>query len=433
WNRLTPMRYPQVVVQVASEQDVVEAVRFARAENLKISVRGGGHNWVGFPLCDGSLLIDLGRLTRVSIDPQARMATIQPAVTGRELNRQLAEHGLAFPVGHCPSVPMSGFLLNGGLGWNSNGWGPSCFSVEAATVVTADGDLVVANREQHADLLWAIRGAGLGFFGVVTQYVLKLYPVPDAITTSTYYYPIEHLEEIGTWAAGIARQLPKEVELAMFCAPAPPAYAERCRSSNGFVCILTATAFLDTIIEAAVPFGLLESCPVLSRCLGKDVLQPTPLDALLDMGGRLWPEHHRYLVDTVWSNSPPAQSLAPVREFFLQAPSPKSLALFAISTGVEDSAAVLPDAAFSMTAAMLLLCYAIWERPEDDDANTVWHRETMTALDRYAVGHYVGESDIIAEPARTERSFAPANWQRLQALRHTYDPEGRFHSDFNAS
>ena len=114
--------------------------------DLKIAVRGGGHSWVGFPLRDGSLLIDLGRLKRARINPEARRATIQPAINGRDLNRQLAEHGLAFPVGHCPSVPMSGFLLNGGLGWNSNAWGPACFSVEAARVVTAGGTCSLRTR-----------------------------------------------------------------------------------------------------------------------------------------------------------------------------------------------------------------------------------------------------------------------------------------------
>jgi FAD/FMN-containing dehydrogenase len=170
WNQLTPERYPQVVVQVATGQDVIEAIRFARTNNLKVAVRGGGHSWVGFSLRDGSLLIDLGRLRLAQIDTEARTATIQPAINGRDLNRQLAAHGLAFPVGHCPSVPMSGFLLNGGLGWNSNAWGPACFSVEAARIVTAEGSVIVADQEQHADLLWAIRGGGPGFFGVVTEY-----------------------------------------------------------------------------------------------------------------------------------------------------------------------------------------------------------------------------------------------------------------------
>lgn len=427
WNQLTPMRYPQVVVQVASEQDVIEAVRFARTQNMNIAVRGGGHSWVGFPLCNGSLLIDLGRLNRISIDHQTRTTVVQPAVTGQTLNQQLAQHGLAFPVGHCATVPLSGYVLNGGLGWNWNTWGPACFSVEAANVVLADGSLVVANQEQHADLLWAIRGAGPGFFGVVTQYLLKLYPMPRAITTSTYYYGLERIEEIGAWAAGIAGQLPREVELAIFCAQAPPAFDERCRSSNGFICVLSATGFFDTPDEAAATLSLLETCPVISECLGKDMNQPATMETLLDMGGRFWPEHHRCLADTLWSNSPPELQLAAVRNAFLQAPSPKSLALCAFTTGVGGSAAARPDAAFSMTAKTLLLCYAIWEQQEDDDVNADWHRKTIAELNRFVVGHYVGESDIVEEPARAERSFAPANWQRLQALRRTYDPDDLFH------
>lgn len=431
WNQLTPTRYPQLVVQVASEHDVVEAVQYARANNMKIAVRGGGHSWIGFSLCNGSLLIDLGRLTHVAIDRHSRTATIQPAVTGQALNRELAAYGLAFPVGHCPKVPLSGYLLNGGLGWNSNAWGPACFSVQAAHVVTADGRLVVANEEQHADLLWAIRGAGPGFFGVVTQYLLKLYPVPSAITTSKYYYPLQCIDKVGAWTGSIARQLPREVELTIFCSSAPPALAGEGRDCNGFVGILSATAFLDTESEAAATLGLLENCPVLSQCLEKEVLQPTSLDVLLEMGGMLWPECHRCLADTVWSNSPPSQPLSTLREYFLRAPSPESLAVCVFSTGAEDCAVVHPGAAFSMIAETLLLSYAIWERPEDDVSNVAWHRETVAALDQFAVGHYVGESDIIAEPARIERSFATANWQRLQSLRREYDPDGLFHRDFS--
>ncbi|GJL49948.1 MAG: oxidoreductase [Nitrospirales bacterium] len=431
WNQLTPTRYPQLVVQVASENDVVEAVQYARANNMKIAVRGGGHSWIGLPLCDGSLLIDLGRLTQVAINLHTRTATIQPAVTGQALNQQLAAHGLAFPIGHCPNVPLSGFLLNGGLGWNSNEWGPACFSIEAAHVVTADGRLVVANEKHYADLLWAIRGAGPRFFGVVTQYLVKLYPVPRAITTSKYYFPLQCIDEVGAWTGNIARQLPRSVELTIFCSPAPSALGEQCRSSNGFMCILSATAFLDTRGEAAATLSLLENCPVLSQCLGKEVLQPTSLKTLLEMGGMLWPERHRCLADTVWSNSPPSQPLSTLREYFLKAPSPESLAVCVFSTGAEDCTVVQPEAAFSMMAETLLLCYAIWEQPEGDDTNTAWHRETIAALHAFAVGHYIGESDIITEPSRIERSFAPANWQRLQSLRRTYDPDGLFHRDFS--
>jgi len=430
WNQLMPTRYPQLIVQVATEHDVVEAVRFARTHNMKIAVRGGGHSCTGFSLRDESLLIDLGRLKQISIDYEARVAAIQAAVTGRELNNQLAPHGLAFPVGHSPSVPLSGFLLNGGLGFNSNSWGPACFSIEAAKVVTADGSMVVANHEQHADLLWAIRGAGPGFFGVAIQYFLKLYKAPRAITTSTYYYPLQRIEEVGAWAGSVARQMPGDVELNIFFAPAPPALAERCGSSNGFVGILSATAFHDTAPEAIATLGLLDACPVAPECLQKEVNQPTLLAALLDKGGMLWPERHRYLADTLWSNSPPAQLLGIVRDYFLQAPSPKSVAVCAFSTGASGNPAILPEAAFSMTASALFLCYAIWERPEDDASNAAWHRKMIATLSPFAEGHYVGESDIVSDPARAERSFAPMNWQRLQALRRTYDPDALFHGHF---
>lgn len=432
WNQLTPARYPRLVVQAAKAHDVVEAVQMARTHGMKIAVRGGGHSWVGFSLRDESLLIDLGRLRQLSIDPKARLAAIEPGVTGRELNNQSAAHGLAFPIGHCPSVPLSGYLLNGGLGWNSNTWGPACLSVETAKVVTADGRFVEANQEQHTDLLWAIRGAGPGFFAVVTQYLLKLYPTPRAITTSTYFYPLQHIEEVGAWAGSISAQLPSEVELALFIAPAPPDLAEQCGSTNGFVGILSATAFLDTEREATAALSPLGSCPVAHECLKKEVNQPNSFASLLDLGGVLWPERHRYLADTLWSDSPPARLLAVLREHFLRAPSPKSLAVCAFSTGAGDNAAVLPDVAFSMTAKTLFLCYAIWERPDDDVANTVWHRETMASLDPFAVGHYVGESDIVAEPGRAERSFAGANWRRLQSLRRKYDPDELFHGHFSA-
>ncbi|GEM_PF-3576756 len=130
WNQLVPERYPRAIVQPDSEADVVEVVKFARANQLKVAVRGGGHSWIGYSLHDDGLLIDLGRLNKVAIDCAARVAVIQPSVRSREFNRSLAAQGLAFPVGHCPTVAMSGFLLNGGLGWNCNGWGPGCLSIK---------------------------------------------------------------------------------------------------------------------------------------------------------------------------------------------------------------------------------------------------------------------------------------------------------------
>ena len=429
WNELVPQRRPRIIVQAANENAVVEAVKFARANGIKVAVRGSGHSWIGLPLRDDSMLIDLGRLKNVSLDRETRIAVVQPAVTSRDLNRRLAAEGLAFPVGHCPTVAISGFLLNGGIGWNYNAWGPSCCSIESARVVTADGSLVVANENENAELLWAVRGAGPGFFGVVTEYTLRVFAAPGAITTSDYYYPVEMAAEVGAWAGAVARNLPNQVELTIFMSAAPTAIADRCSGSNGWACGVTATAFAESASAAASMLRIVESCPLAANSLQTATNVPTPIETLHDMNTLSAPSEHRYLTDTLWTNSPPASVLAASQAHFMKAPSSKSIQLLSFSTGAAPLR--LPDCAYSMSGNALLICSAIWERPQGDEVNAAWHKATIAALDEFAVGHYVGETDIIADPGRAERSYSKASWTRLKALREKYDPEGLFHGVFN--
>jgi FAD/FMN-containing dehydrogenase len=121
--------------------------------------------------------------------------------------------------------------------------------------------------------------------------------------------------------------------------------------------------------------------------------------------------------------------LAVSREHFMEAPSSKSIQLFTFCTGGESW--LPPDCAYSMTGEALLICSTAWDSSEDDGANNAWHHATVAALERYATGHYIGESDIITDPGRAERSYSRTNWQRLQALRQTYDPAGLFHGVLN--
>lgn len=196
WNALTPDRYPEAIVRVTSDHHVVDAVQMARTCGLQVAVRSGGHSWVGSPLRDDTILIDLSARTAVHIDAARRTATVEPAVTSIQLAEALAEHGLAFPVGHCASVGMGGYLLSGGLGWNSGAWGPACASVIGVDVVTADGEMIHATDDEHADLLWAARGGGPGFPGIVTRFHLALQPLPKAITTTTQVYDIDDLATV---------------------------------------------------------------------------------------------------------------------------------------------------------------------------------------------------------------------------------------------
>jgi FAD/FMN-containing dehydrogenase len=188
WNRLIPDRAPEAIVKALDEDDVVAAVRFARASGLKVVVRGGGHNWCQPSLRHGGILIDLSQLTQiVSVDADNLKAVIQPIVSNRDIQKALNPLGLAFPTGHCPQVKASGYLLGGGMAWNPTVWGSGAESVEAIELVTAQGDLITASATQNTDFFWAARGAGSGFFGVVTKYHLKLHPLPKAMHGSTSY------------------------------------------------------------------------------------------------------------------------------------------------------------------------------------------------------------------------------------------------------
>lgn len=428
WNRLVPRRYPGIIVQVASEKDVVEAVRFARAGGLKIAVRGGGHSWIGFSLRDDGLLIDLSKLKRLSVDAHARQATVQPGVTGRILNRELAAYGLAFPVGHCPTVALSGYLLNGGFGWNSNAWGPACFSVEAVRVVTAEGEVVDANEARHADLFWAARGGGPGFPGVVTQYTVNLFEAPHDIRTSTYYYPFEEVVAVGGWLGRVSGTLPKEVEVNLHIVT--PDRFDSTESNRALACVVTSTAFVDSEAEARALLGFMEDCPADRLCYKRTLNESTPVETLARQGERVYPADHRYRVNTLWTDDASGPMLEVARELFLRAPSSKSFALYGFSTGLQRNVSPMPDVAFSMAAEALLLHYAIWEHPADDEANIAWHRDMTDALRPYAVGHYIGESDIEMEPSRAARCFAPESWQRLREVRRSRDPGGLFHGHF---
>ena len=178
WNKLHPSRLPQIIARVANEQDVVEAVRFAKANKIKVVVRGGGHNWCAPSLRNNGMMIDVTNLNQViSIDEKAQKAVLQPIVSNRDVQKHLNAKGMAFPSGHCPQVKISGYLLSGGMAWNQGVWGPGVGSVEAIELVTPDGELITADKDQNTDYFWAARGAACGFFGVVVKYHLKIYPV----------------------------------------------------------------------------------------------------------------------------------------------------------------------------------------------------------------------------------------------------------------
>ncbi|HEV2098547.1 MAG TPA: FAD-binding oxidoreductase [Stellaceae bacterium] len=427
WNGLKPARSPDVIVRVKSAADVATAMEFARANRMKVAVRGGGHSWCGLPLRVAGVLIDLSALDEITVDAANCTGTVQPHLSNRDVIRALTPYGLAFPVGHCPTVKASGFLLSGGIGWNSHLWGPACLSVIGIDLVMADGRQLHASATENPDLFWAARGGGAGFFAVATRYHLKLYKLPATIRSSTFYYPITSLAELGSWLDAISPRLDRSVELSAFLVSAPPELSEACRPNGGKVCMVTANAFVETEAAAHAALQPLADGLLEAGCLARRIEEPTPFETLFALSGSLWPEGLRYHAELMWSHRSVADILVALRDHFVAAPSPETVILFALYGGWRNG---LPDRAaqaFSTVAPVYGGVWTAWHAAADDGLNTDWHRRTVELLKPFTVGHYLGETDIVAHPEHAAASFAPESYARLMQLRDRYDPDHLFH------
>ncbi|GHC68648.1 FAD-binding oxidoreductase [Streptomyces cinnamoneus] len=425
WNALTPDRFPDAVVRPACEQDVVEALAYARSHGLRVSVRSGGHNWSGSALRDGGLLIDLSRLGGCRVDPATATAVVGPAATGQDLVAALAPHGLAFPVGHCPSVAVGGYLLSGGLGWNSRAWGPACADVQGIRAVTADGRTLTCSETENDDLLWAARGAGPGFFAVVTAFRLGLHPQPASVMTTSATFPLSEAGAVTSWAVGAARESPPCVETALVLRASGEPTAT---APAGPRITVAATAFCPARKEALAALAPVHACSFAASAVTRQQPEPTSFAALQAGAGSLWPPEHRYAADTLWSDETYQTLLTRTADAIARAPSGKSLVLAPVQP-VSGEPALLRNMVFSPLGESYLVAYAVWDDPAADGANTRWLREAMAAADPSGSGgHYVAEADLEADAAGARRSYAPADWDRLQELKARWDPENLFHT-----
>jgi len=348
WNEIKPDRSPDVIVTVKNDDDIVDAIHFAQKNKLKVVVHGGGHTWCGLAIRHGGMTIDLSLLTESVIDKTSRTAIIQPVISNQELARRLAKYDLAFPIGHCPTVKASGYLLSGGMSWNLSHWGPGCLSVEAIEFVTADGKKITASASAHPDLFWAARGCGPGMFAVATRYHLKCYPLPKAIMTSTYYYSLDDLSEVVNEVTALGWKMPSIVELSIFLIKAPPMLAEQCKTTNGKLCMVTAVAFAYTKEEGENALQVLESGKMVKKCLSKDLYEQSSFEKLSEVSGITWPENHRNLCENQCSKAKPVDILMALRDKMIDAPSAKSVIVFCQSTGQHNLLQPNPDIALSM-------------------------------------------------------------------------------------
>ncbi len=420
FNHRRPERYPVAVFFPEDENDVVEAVKLANTEGYKIAIRAGGHSWAAWSVRDEGILLDLKHFNKIEFDETTNIVKAQPAVKGgMELNPFLKEYGQFFCGGHCPTVGIGGFLLQGGQGWNARGWGWAAEYIVAIDVVTAEGELVRADATQNQDLFWAARGAGPGFFGVVTCFHLKTIAFPKAIYASTYLYPTEHAEAVLNWFQDIHSTVSLNVEIVLLGQTVPS--VPNTEGGDIPVIIVHALVFEDTegaAIEALKPF---ETCPVIDKVYVRRTNYETTFAEQLKLQLEANPEGHRWVVNNAWLQGKKEDITRLMLPAFTELPNPKAFILWYSMAPLRE----LPDMAFSLQTEIYFASYVLWEDPKDDELNRNWSKNTMNHIASITTGQYLGDSDFTAH----ERKFiSNKNYDKLVQIRANRDPKSVFHS-----
>ena len=309
WNGLLPDRFPDVIVQAHDTDDVVAAIRYARANGHKVGVRSGGHSWAANHLRDGGLLLDVSRLDHCDVDTARMTADVGPGKIASEFATELDSQGLFFPSGHCEGIRLGGFLLQGGYGWNSPAIGMACESVLGLDVVTADGEQIYCDPENHPDLYWAARGSGTGFFGVVTSFKLRIHKRPAVVGTCLYMYPIELVDEVYTWGREISPQVDDRVELQILATRAYPI-----AGIDHPAITVASPVFAESEEEAAKALAVLGTCPVVDKAMINIPYAPTNLASWYSVIMSNYPEGHRYIADNMFTSASAAELLPGIRK-----------------------------------------------------------------------------------------------------------------------
>ncbi len=416
---------PALIARCTGAADVVDAVNFARENQLLVSVRGGGHNVAGHAVNDGGLVIDLSPMKGIQVDPKARVARAQGGVTWGELDRETQLFGLATPGGTVSTTGIAGMTLGGGHSWLRRKYGLSCDNLIGADVVTADGQFLHASEDENPDLLWALRGGG-GNFGVVTSFEYRLHEVGPEVMFAAVMYPAELASELLPAWRDFMAEAPETVtsEAPFWSVPAAPVFPE---AVHGREVLVLAALYSDDWRE------------------GKKVLQPLRelAEPILDMSGvypytqvqttfdPFYPEGELYYYwKSLRLDRLDDEVIAAIADHVANRPSPRTLVPIWHHGGAMSRVGPEETAFGDRSAPFLLSLDSTWEDPAETEENIAWTRAAWDDMQRFSSGgsylNFMGE-----EGETLVRDAYGRNYERLQALKQKYDPENVFRMNQN--
>lgn len=427
WNAMIDRR-PDLIAQCRNTSDVAAAVRLARARNLAVAIRGGGHNVAGHAVCDGGIMLDLSLMRGVQVDAERRVAIVEGGAIWRDVDTATQAHGLATPGGLISETGVAGLTLSGGIGWLRAQHGLSIDNLVAADVVTADGALTRASDDENPDLLWALRGGG-GNFGVVVRFEFALHPVgPEVMFAAPVYALADGPGPIRAWRDFLARNGDRVASLCEFSTvPETEDFEKEHWGSRVYTlaCVYNGDSGegealllpLRDLGEKVADFsGRMDYC---------DIQQL--FDTLMPAGEFRCYWKARYLSDL------PDEMIDLALKNAAAAPSDNSLSSLWNLGGAMARVAADATAFGDRDMNWMYSLDSVWTNPADDAANIAWSREGWASAARYgqqnrAYLNFPGHGEDSDELTRT--AFG-SNYPRLVQIKKRYDPENLFRCNQN--
>jgi FAD/FMN-containing dehydrogenase len=420
-------RRPWVIARATSAADVATAVRFARAAGRDLTVRGGGHNFAGSCIADDAVMIDLGPMCEVRVDPAARRAVCGGGTRWAQLDAATQEHGLAAPGGFISHTGVAGLTLGGGLGWLSRRAGLSSDNLLSVEIVTADGSILRAAPDENADLFWAVRGGG-GNFGVVTSFEFQLHQVGPVVALSLSFWDLDHGAAAFRAVRDMVASLPDDIAVFLAALNAPPAPfvpAEH-QGAPGYAVLLVGHGSEEEHARAVA--ALREAAPPL---FGFDT--PIPYTALQQMFDESAPWGIRGYEKAVYLDELTDAAIDVICAHVPRKASPMSFMPVFVLGGAyaaHDDA----DSAFGGRRSTRYVLNIAAVAPTDEllTADREWVRAMWADLVPHAegVGSYVNFMSEF-EPDRVRASYGAEKYDRLSRIKATYDPDNVFHTNAN--
>jgi FAD/FMN-containing dehydrogenase len=408
-------RRPALIARCAGVADVLTAVRFAREHDLLVSVRGGGHGMPGFAVCDGGLMIDLARMKSVHVVPHQRTVRAEAGVTWSEFDHETQAFELATTGGVVGSTGIAGLTLGGGHGFLMRRHGLACDNLLSLDLVTADGRWLRASATENAELFWGLRGGG-GNLGVVTSFDYRLHPV-GTMLAGMVIYPIGKATEFLKRYREVTNTAPDELGSLVALGTLP----------DGTQAAVLLAGYTGQIVDGErLLRPLREFGPPLADQLG-----PSPYTALQSISEHFNPRGYRNYLKTNYLKDLSDDAIDIMVERYMRVPAPFSHIVVEHMGGAVSRMDRQATAYNYRDAQYNFLIVGIWPDAAEDERNIQWVRGLWQALQPFSTGNiYVNyESDVGVD--RVKAAYGAAKYDRLVALKNTYDPTNFFRLNAN--